>query len=109
MTWLKTRKIKICICGRNPNATIIYDDKMQARSWLMVFGTLALLVWGVLSSWVLIWRKTESSQVWNELKGAWWFLILVVYWCYIGVISFRIARRGHSFRCAARQAFLKAI
>lgn len=109
MAWFKTKKVKKCICSKEPDVVIIYDDHMQARSWLFMLGSLVLLLWSILSIWAVYSGGLSGNEAWEELQRAWWFIVLVLYWSYICFILVGIARRGHSLKCAARQAFIKAI
>lgn len=102
MAWLKTKKVKKCICGKEPNAEIVYDDRMQSRTWLFRLGGLCLVI-----AIIGVLLGGYDSEV---VKDSWWVLVLMaIFWLFFGYFLAKYRKAGHSLKCAARQAFLKVI
>ena len=102
MAWLKTKKVKGCICGKTPQLMVARTDRNQAFAVMLSIFIPALPVLVILSL-----ADGTLSEDWGDIKG---WIVLSAY--IIGVIAYvyfflALRKGGHSLRCAARQAFFR--
>ncbi len=101
MSFLKSKEVKECICGKDSKTMIIRSDWDQTLSYLFGLAGLCLLIW-IVASILAIHEEPINLQ---EVSAP--VLILGGVTFYLLYYAYQKRKSGHSWRCALRQGFFK--
>lgn len=102
MAWLKTKEVRMCICGKEPGSTVTRTDRNQAFA-IMVY------ILGPILPLLIILSALDGTFIeeWQDLRTKIVSTAYVIALFFLVYFTFRTYMHGHSLKCSLRQAFFK--